>query len=159
MEHPVALTFVVCDVFNVGRYSRLCKSCITSFNTAITIGFEQEFYTVFEAFNATGELTRIPVIKRNNQRSETTFEVTVSLVAGNSATEGADFFAQDGYREDFRADEQIINFPFILLRDQAPEGEEFFQIELSLSSDTPSVSVGGGSVYSRATVIIVDEDG
>ena len=132
---------------------------ITSFNTAITIGFQQELYTVFEVFNATGQLTQIPIVKSNNQRSEITFEVTVSLVTGNSATEGADFFAQDGYREDFRADEQMINFPFILLRDQTPEGEEFFQIELSLSSDTPGVSVGGGDVYSSATVVIVDEDG
>ena len=83
----------------------------------------------------------------------------MSFVAGNSATEGADFIAQDWYRAIFNPDEQKINFPFILLRDQAPEGEEFFQIELSLGSDTPSVSVGGGGVYSRATVMIVDEDG
>ena len=68
-------------------------------------------------------------------------------------------FISDDFREDFDADEQRINYPFVLINDQTPEGEEFFQFELSLNSDTPGVSVGGDGVFARATVFIVDDDG
>ena len=134
------------------------------FNAAITIGFEQEFYTVFEAFNATGELIEVPIIKNNNSlHSDITFVVIVSLIAGNSsnaATDGTDYFSGGNVSSfSFRRDQQRINYQFELFDDDTPEGEEEFQIELSLGSGTPGVSVGGGGVYSRATVVIIDDDG
>ena len=133
------------------------------FNLAITIGFEQEFYTVFEAFNATGELIEVPIIKSNNQTSNETFEVIVSVIAGsssNAATDGTDYFSGRNVSSfSFRPDQQRINYQFELIDDDTPEGEEVFQLELSLGSGTPGVSVGGGGVYSRATVVIIDDDG
>ena len=134
-----------------------------SFNTAIMFGFEREIFTFFEAFNTTGDLIPLPIVISNNQRSEETFSVRISLVAGNSsntATEGADFapFSNPTIL-DFIPDEQRLNFQIILFADDTPEGEESFQIELSLTTSVPGVSVGGGGVFSRTTVVIVDDDG
>ena len=143
-------------------YGTLIFCCF--FNTAITIGFEQEFYTVFEAFNATGELIEVPIIKNNNSlHSDITFIVIVSVIAGNSsnaATEGLDFcLSPNPPSQYFDFDEQRISIDFELFDDDTPEGEEEFQLELSLGSGTSGVSVGGGGVYSRATVVIIDDDG
>ena len=89
--------------------------------------------------------------------------VIVSVIAGNSsnaATDGTDYFSGGNVSSfSFRRDQQRINYQFELLDDDTPEGEEVFQIELSLGSGTPGVSVGGGGVYSRATVVIIDDDG
>ena len=54
--------------------------------SAINIGFEQERYTVYEALNGTGSLSRIPFIKENGQESELTFEVIAALTLGSGPT-------------------------------------------------------------------------
>ena len=135
-----------------------------SFIAALSIGFEGHTYTVFEAFNATGELIGIPIIRSFSQHSETTLEVSVSIVAGNSLnseTADGDFFAyaDTHFRTIFHPDEERTMFLFELFDDDTPEGEEFFKIELSRSLTTRGVSVGGRNVFSSATVRIVDDDG
>ena len=135
---------------------------------AINIGFEQERYTVFEAFNATGELIPIPIIKENNQQSEITFEVISTILLGNGPTAAQpneDFEANPPVqRQDFDADEQEIDYRFDLLDDtptnpNVPEPIETFQIQLSLEDEGLQDINIGGSLFATATVVIIDDDG
>ena len=131
------------------------------FCTAINIGFEQERYTVYEAFNATGELIPIPIIKENGQESELTFEVIATLTLGSdlmAAQLGEDFDANPPVqRQDFDPDEQKIYYHFQLFDDtpDVPEPTETFQIEISLFN----MAAIGGSLFDTATIVIIDDDG
>ena len=72
--------------------------------SAINIGFEQERYTVYEALNATGRLSQIPIIKENGQESELTFEVIAALTLGSGPTaaqQEEDFFCRSSTEEKF----------------------------------------------------------
>ena len=139
-----------------GDYFTVCFIC-----TAINIGFEQERYTVYEAFNATGELIPIPIIKENGQESELTFEVIATLTLGSGPTAaqpGEDFDANPPVqRQDFDPDEQEIYFRFELFDDtpDVPEPTETFQIEISLFN----MAAIGGSLFDTATIVIIDDDG
>ena len=138
---------------------------------AINIGFEQERYTVYEAFNGTGDLIPIPIVKENGQESELTFEVIATLLLGSGPTaaqQGQDFVALPAVqREDFGADETIISYRFELFDDTAenpdvPEPTETFQITLFLAEEgLTGVRVGasGGSLFATATIVIIDDDG
>ena len=129
-----------------------------SFIIDIFIGFEQERYTVFEA-DAIGDLTSIPIIKVNNQQSELQFFVSV-LCLGDTAERGIDFTTAPSssiIAYYFPADVQLIRFQFVLLGDRLPEDEERFSIELT-AFDAPRVMIGGG-LFSRAHVVIIDDDG
>ncbi len=135
--------------------------------TALNIGFEQERYTVLEA-DATGDLTRIPIIKENDQKSELTFAVIATLILGSGFgaarvdPPGQDFAANPRVqRQDFDPEEQEIGYAFELLDDSVPEPTETFQILLSLGLASSSVSLGasGGSLFTAATIVIIDDDG
>ena len=145
---------------------------IISFHcTALNIGFIQERYTVYEGFNATGELIPIPIIKENNQQSEITFEVITVLTLGSGPTAaqpGEDFEANPPVqRPVFDADEQEINYHLELFDDSpanpnVPELTETFQIQLSLKDEgLPNINIGasGGTLFATATVVIIDDDG
>ena len=133
-----------------------------SFITAIPIGFEQERYTVFEAFDATGEPILIPVIKGHNLQSELQFDVVAHFIDGTAqqgtGTTTGDYFT--GLRRiliPFPANDQRIAFTFELIQDRLPEDAEDFSIELS--SGGPRVVVGqAGGPFSRTTVVIIDDD-
>ena len=134
-----------------------------SFITAIPIGFEQERYTVFEAFNATGGQILIPVIKGNNLESELEFDVIGQFIDGSAQREiGAgtgDFIAiQPRVTLLFPTDEQFIEVGFILIQDRLPEDAEDFSIELT-TSGAPRVEIGSGGLFGRATIVIIDNDG
>jgi hypothetical protein len=136
----------------------------------LNIGFEQEIYTVYEEFNATGELIPIPIVKENNQLSELTFEVIATLTLGSGPTAaqpGEDFEANPPVqRQNFDADEQEINYQFELFDDtpenpNVPEPPETFQIQLSLEDmGLTNINLGasGGSLFATATVVIIDDD-
>ena len=133
--------------------------------TAINIGFGQERYTVSEADVAGGGMMRIPIIKENDQQSEVTFEVLATLLTGsglNAAVEGmnGDFQANTTQSQDFVPDEQVIYFQFELFDDELPEPVEQFEIQLSLPDVAGLTGINlGGSLFPRATVVIVDNDG
>ena len=148
--------------------------CYVFFYAVLTIGFEQNSYTIFEAFNATGELLSIPVVKGNNQRSELTFSLTFSIIRGgglNSAnidqTDGdVDIIADLAQDRDFFPDKQSLAFVFELVNDNEPEADEVFQVELSLGPEESGLSVNLGGVladgtdlFPRTEVVIVDNDG
>ena len=134
---------------------------VFSFITGIVIGFEQNTYTVFEAFNTTGELIQIPVIKGNNRQSELDFDVIAQFIDG-TATREIDNTIADYIKPDprislpFPAAAERIHFDFELINDRLPEDVEDFGIELT-TSGAPRVVVGqaGGS----ARIVIIDEDG
>ena len=134
-----------------------------SFITAISIGFEQERYTVFEAFDATGELIPIPVIKGNNLQSDLQFDVVAHFIDG-TAQQGTDTTTGDYFTGlrwiliPFPANDQRITFTFELIQDQLPEDAEDFTIEL-MSSRGSRVIVGqDGGPFARTTVVIIDDD-
>ena len=120
---------------------------------------------MFEA-DVIGDLTRIPIVKENEQESELTFEVigTLQLGSGPTAAQpGEDFDANPPVqRQDFDTDENAIEYVFELFDDSIPEHTETFQIQLSLADDAlTSVNLGasGGSLFATATIVIVDDDG
>ena len=55
-----------------------------SFIIVILIGFEQETYTVFEAFNISGDPIPVPIIKGNNLQSELQFDVIAQFRDGTA---------------------------------------------------------------------------
>ena len=117
---------------------------------------------MFEA-DVIGDLTRIPIIKENNQPSEITFEViaTPTLGSGPTAAQpGEDFDANPQVqRQDFTPNEQEIDYLFELFDDTLPEPTETFQIQLSLEDEgLPNINIGG-SLFATATVAITDDDG
>ena len=135
-----------------------------SFITGIVIGFEQNTYTIFEAFNATGDLILIPVIKGNNQRSELRFDVIAQFIDG-TATRETDNTIGDYIRVDarvtlpFPAAAESISFSFELINDRLPEPNEEFSIALT-TSGAPRVIVGqDGGPFSSTRIVIIDEDG
>ena len=134
-----------------------------SFITGITIGFEQERYTVFEAFNATGDLIPIPIIKGTNQQSELEFDVISQFIDGTATrltgVTGGDYLANARVVLPFLPNQQSIELRFELLQDRLPEPNEDFTIELT-TSGAPRVVVGqDGGLFARTTVVIVDDDG
>ena len=153
--------------------TKLMQMCIgdyyIGFNcTAISVGFEQERYTVFEAVAASGELILIPIIKENGQESELTFEVIAILTLGSGPTAAQpdeDFDASPVIRQDFDPDVQEIDYRFELFDDtpenpDVPEPTETFQIQLVLSSEGfANVNLGGSSLFATATIVIIDDDG
>ena len=136
--------------------------------TAINIGFEQERYTVFEA-DVSGLLTRIPIVKENDQESELTFEVIATLILGSGFgaarvdLPGQDFAAIPRVQfQDFDPDEQVIEYLFGLIDDSVPEPIETFQIQLSLANvglTSVNLEATGGSLFATATIVIIDDDG
>ena len=135
-----------------------------SFITAIPIGFEQEQYTVFEEFNATGDLIPIPIIKGNNLQSELRFDVIAQFIDG-TATRLIDVTGGDYQTIEARVvipflpNDQSIQVQFLLLQDRLPEPNEDFTIELT-TSGAPRVVVGqDGGPFARTTVVIVDDGG
>ena len=133
--------------------------------TAITIGFEQNSYTVREALNA----TRIPIIKGNNQRSEITFLLVSTISTGggpNPANLTDDIIADTVQSKDFLPDEQSLPFEFQLVNDDIVEAVEVFQVELSLGSEETGISVNlggriadGSTLFASTEVFIIDDDG
>lgn len=110
-------------------------------NTAITIGFTQPVYTFNEGIDFFSE---IPIIKGNNQKSEITFTVRISLSFGNSANNAAlnvDFIAAEVQRKDCEPDEQSILFVFEVIDDVEMETAESFDVELSLAEENLLVSM------------------
>ena len=147
-----------------------CDFNYVSFYAALTIGFEQSSYTIFEAFNGTGELIRIPVVKGNNRRSELTFSLTFSIVRGagpNSANidqldSARDIVANLAQVDDFPPERQNLDFLFELVDDDETEMDEVFQVEMSLSQEESGLNVnlgGGSSLFATTEVFIVDDDG
>lgn len=148
-----------------------CDFNYVSFYAALTIGFEQSSYTIFEAFNGTGELIRIPVVKGNNRRTELTFSLTFSIVRGagpNSANidqmdrASRDIVADLAQEDDFPAERQNLDFLFELVNDDETEMDEVFQVEMSLSQEESGLNVnlgGGSSLFATTEVFIVDDDG
>ena len=137
---------------------------MSSFFTAIPIGFEQERYTVFEAFNATGDEIPIPVIKGNSLQSELPFNVIAQFIDGTATRRTMDNvgdFATVRPRTTipFFANQSRIPFQFELTSDRIPEQPEEFTIELT-TFGAPRVVVGAeGIVFGRATIVIIDDDG
>ena len=134
-----------------------------SFITGIPIGFEQERYTVFEAFNATGDLIPIPIIKGTNLQSELEFDV-ISQFRDVTATRltgvtGGDYLVNARVINPFGPNEQFVLVQFELLQDQLPEPNEEFSIELTSSGASRIVIGQEGGPFSRTTVVIVDDDG
>ena len=136
--------------------------------TAINIGFEQETYTFYETFNGTGDLIPVPIVKENGQDSELAFEVIATLLLGGGPTaaqQGVDFMALPAVqREDFGADETVINYLFEIFDDDpdVPEPTETFQITLFLAEEgltTINLGASGGSLFATATIVIIDTDG
>ena len=135
--------------------------------TAINIGFEQEEYRVLEAI---GDLSRIPIIKENNQESELTFSVIATLTLGSGPEA-----AQPGPSEDFLADppvqrrlfeaeDEFVVYVFEVIDDRppVPERDESFQIQLSLADEGfTNINLGAteGNLFATATVVIIDDDG
>ena len=119
---------------------------------------------MFEAFNATGQLIPIPIIKENNQLSELTFEVIATLTLGSgpmAAQPGEDFDAfPQVQRQDFDPDEQEIEYVFELFDEDILEPLETFQIQLSLADEgltSVDLEAVGGSLFATATIVIVDD--
>ena len=132
---------------------------------AINIGFEQERYTVFKD---NGQLSRIPIIKENGQKSELTFGVIVTLTLGSdptTATADVDFFASPPIqRQDLGDLEQFITYVFEIYDDSppVPEPTETFQIQLSLEDEgltNVNLAASSGSLFATATIVIIDDDG
>ena len=117
---------------------------------------------MFEA-DVIGDLTRIPIIKENNQQSEITFLVisTILLGSGPTAAQPNEDFdvSPPVLLQDFDADEQEINYFFELFDDALPEPTETFQIQLSLVDEGLQDINIGGSLFATATVVIIDDDG
>ena len=123
---------------------------------------------MFEA-DVTGDLTRIPIVKENNQETELTFQVIGTLILGSGFgaarvdPPGADFAAIPRVqRQNFDPDEQEIEYVFELINDDIPEATETFEIQLSLANEELiSVNLGaaGGSLFATATIVIIDDDG
>ena len=136
-----------------------------SFIAGIVIGFEQDTYTVFEAFNATGvDVIPVVVIKGNNRQSELTFDVIAQFIDGTATRNTADAIGDYSRVPPrltlaFPAAAESIRFTFVLINDRLPESNEEFSIWLT-TSGAPRVIVGqDGSPFSRATVVIIDDDG
>ena len=138
-------------------------ACI-SFITGIIIGFEQDTYTFFEAFNATGNLIPVVVIKGNNRRSELEFLVIAQFIDGSATRQTADTFGDyirfpPRLTLPFPAAAESISFYFELINDRLPEPNEEFSIELT-TSGAPRVIVGqAGGPFSSARIVIIDDDG
>ena len=140
------------------------------FYTALIIGFEQDSYTVSES-DAYGQLTIIPIIKGNNQRSELTFRLTSNIVPGsypNAANidyyTDRDIIADLVQKRDFLPDLQSVSFRFELIDDDEPEAVEVFQVELSLYEPGLSINLGGmladgSALFASTQIFIVDNDG
>ena len=135
-----------------------------SFIIVILIGFEQETYTVFEAFNISGDKIPVPVIKGNNLQSELQFDVIAQFRDGTAVREtpgmaGDYFTSEPRITLSFIPNEQLISFTFILVIDDLAEPEEEFSIELTVSG-APRVVIGqGGGPFGRASVVIMDAAG
>ena len=134
-----------------------------SFITDIPIGFVQETYTVFEEFNATGDLIPIEIIKGNNLESELLFDVIAQFRDGTATRqEGtmlADYSVASRVTIPFPAASSFITVSYVLLQDDLPEPTEQFTIELT-SSGAPRVDIGqAGGPFACATIFIIDSDG
>ena len=132
--------------------------------TGIVIGFEQNTYTVFEAFNATGDLIHIPVIKGNNRQSELRFDVIAQFIDGTATRVTGDITGdyitfEPRVTLPFPAAAERIHFNFELLNDRLAEVVEEFSIELT-TSGAPRVVVGQvGGPFSSARIVIIDGPG
>ena len=134
-----------------------------SFITDIPIGFEQERYTVFEDFNATGEMIVISIIKGNGLESELLFDVIAQFIDGTaSRQEGStpgDYRVASRVFIPFPADNSSISVMYELLQDELPELTEEFTIELN-SLGAPRIAIGQSrGLFSSATIVIIDADG
>ena len=147
------------------------------FYTAIIIGFEQNSYTISESLNAGGRITRIPIIKGNNQQSEVAFEVVSVLVTGSGPNAASitqvydpnqDLNANVVQYRYFSPDQQSITaHDFELLDDYELEDTEEFQVELSLrykKDSGLSINLGGlladgSTLFATTQIFIVDDDG
>ena len=94
----------------------------------------------------------IPIRKDNSMLSEQTFQVTVTLQSGSSATANQDFtFSSMTYT--FLPSNQQMNVSLTILNDNMPEGMESFVL---------SVSLGGFlsiPQFPTTEVFITDDDG
>ena len=124
--------------------------------TDIFIGFQQERYTVFEA-DAMGNETQILVFKANGQESELQITV-IAQVADNTAIRGSDYQALARRNIGFPANQRFINISFEVLQDIIPEDVEEFTFELT-TLNSPRVIIGGGGLFGRARIFIIDNDG
>ena len=141
------------------------------FYTALIIGFEQNSYTVSES-DAFGQLTIIPIIKGNNQRSELTFWLTSNIIKGSGPGAANIGFYTDRdintdlvQKREFLPDQQSLSFRFELIDDDEPEAVEVFQVELSLYYE-PGLNVNlggmladGSALFASTQISIVDNDG
>ena len=138
------------------------------FYTALIIGFEQSSYTVSES-DAFGQLTIIPIIKGNNQRSELTFWLTSIIVPGSGPNAAnidytdRDIIADLVQKRDFLPDLQSVSFRFELIDDDEPEAVEVFQVELlyesRLSINLGGMLADGSALFASTQIFIVDNDG
>ena len=143
------------------------------FYTALIIGFEQSSYTVSEFLNATGDLTRIPVIKGSNQQSELTFEITINTITGRGPSaaniDQQDFTGRDiitllVQSREFSPDQQSLSYIFELLDDNEAELLEVFRVELSHEESGLTINLGGqhadgSALFATTQIFIVDDDG
>ena len=70
--------------------SEIAFCCDYYYVTAIPIGFAQERYTVFEKYNAAGELIPIEIIKGNGLESELQFFVITQFRDGMATQQEGD---------------------------------------------------------------------
>ena len=96
-------------------------------------------------------------------RSELQFDVIAQFIDGSAQRSTGNVigdYVQGNPRVSllFPADEQLIQFSFELIQDRLPEDMEDFIIELTFSG-APRVEIGGGGLFGRATIVIIDDDG
>ena len=99
-----------------------------------------------------GDLTRIPVIRGNNQQSELTSHVRFNTVTGSGPSaanidrqdfSGIDVFTSPSLFGEFSPDQQSVSYIFELRDDLEVEQREVFQVELSLVESGLNIDVGG----------------
>lgn len=146
------------------------------FSLAIRIGFERPNYTFFEPiFTERGFIDQVFLVKENNQLSEQTFqvEITVSDVSPTSNISPATLITRDPFGRiidnDYRisgADQrsiilrfdpnrEMISFNFVLYPDLLVEGTEAFVVNASPKQNTPAFS---SPIFLAQNTFIIIED-
>ena len=134
--------------------------CISS-HSAISIGFEQQYYTFIEP--PFEEEYHIFLATEDGRKSEQMFMVSTVMVPVDDsdfyeqATVGEDFIAKDVFRQIlFEPFIQRVQYNFTLLSDNVTEVKEAFSVQCFVSMGNESLSPN--HLPHQATIVIIDSE-